>query len=118
MPSRTPSVRVLLLVSAVVPALLAACGGGTPPKLAERADVIVTLDGNKHSCIVALDKEPHGSGVPCKDAVSFVKDELRVPSGSIYDIQTVATVDSAEIASVRDALNNAGYRFIGGRKLP
>jgi hypothetical protein len=102
---------------AFVPLLLVGCGYGTPPKLAERPDVIITLDGKRHACVVALDKEPQGSTVPCKDAVSFVKDELRVPSGSIYDIRTVTTVGNAEIASLRDALNAAGYRFIGGRKL-
>jgi hypothetical protein len=80
--------------------------------------VIITLDGKRHACVVALDKEPQGSTVPCKDAVAFVKDELRVPRGSIYDIRTVATVDNTEIASLGDALNDAGYRFIGGRKLP
>jgi hypothetical protein len=102
-----------------IPILLVGCGSSsTPPKLAERPDVIITLDGKRHTCVVALEKEPQGSTVPCKEAVSFVKDELRVPSGSIYDIHTVANVDSAEIASVRDALNGAGYRFIGGRKLP
>jgi hypothetical protein len=108
-----------LLLSSLVPMLLNACGSsGTPPKLAERPNVIITLDGKRHACVVALDKEPQGSTVPCKEAVSFVKDELRVPEGSIYDIQTVANVDDAEIASVRAALNDAGYRFIGGRKLP
>jgi hypothetical protein len=111
--------RVVLL-SGCIPLLVGGCGAssGTPPKLAERPNVIVTLDGNRHTCIVALDKEPQGSTVPCKEAVSFVKDELRVQPGSIYDIRTVATVGDAEIASVRDALNDAGYRFIGGRKLP
>jgi hypothetical protein len=106
-----------LCLSAFIPLLLVGCGSGTPPKLAERADVIITLDGKRHACVVALDKEPQGSTVACKEAVSFVKDELRVPSGSIYDIRIVANVDNADIASVRDALNGAGYRFIGGRKL-
>lgn len=108
-----------VLVSCFIPLLLIGCGSSsTPPKLAERPDVVITLDGKRHACIVALDKEPQGSTVPCKEAVSFVKDELRVPGGSIYDIHTVATVDNAEVSSVRDALNGAGYRFIGGRKLP
>jgi hypothetical protein len=111
------SFRVVVL-SGFISALLVACGSSTPPKLAERADVIVTLDGKRHTCVVALDKEPQGNTVPCKDAVSFVKEELRVARGSIYDIRTVANVDNTEIASVRDALNDAGYRFIGGRKLP
>ena len=103
---------------ALVPTLLAGCGSDTPPKLAERPNVIITLDGKRHACVVALDKEPQGSTVPCKEAASFVKDELRVPQGAIYDIQTVASVADTEIASVRSALNDAGYRFIGGRKLP
>jgi hypothetical protein len=112
------SSRAVLLFG-FTPILLVACGSSsTPPKLAERPDVIITLDGKRHTCVVALEKEPQGSTVPCKDTVSFVKDELRVPSGSIYDIHIVANVDNAEIASVRDALNGAGYRFIGGRKLP
>jgi hypothetical protein len=114
----TMSFRAVVL-SGFIPILLVGCGSsGTPPKLAERPDVIITLDGKRHTCVVALEKEPQGSTVPCKEAVSFVKDELRVPGGSIYDIHTVANVDNAEIASVRDALNGAGYRFIGGRKLP
>ena len=106
------------LLCALTPMLLVGCGSGTPPKIAEQPDVIITLDGKRHACVVALEKEPQGSTVPCQEAVSFVKDELRVPGGSIYDIRTVANVDNAQIMSVRDALNNAGYRFIGGRKLP
>jgi hypothetical protein len=108
-----------VLLSGLVSILLGGCGSSnTPPKIAEQPNVIITLDGKRHACVVALDKEPQGSSVPCKGAVSFVKDELRVPAGAIYDIRTVATVDDTEIASVRDALNDAGYRFIGGRKLP
>jgi hypothetical protein len=108
-----------VLLSGSIPLLLVDCGSsGTPPKIAERPDVIITLDGKRHACVVALDKEPQGSNVACEEAVSFVKDELRVQRGSIYDIRTVANVDDAEIASVRVALDDAGYRFIGGRKLP
>jgi hypothetical protein len=114
----TMSSRGVLLFG-LIPILLVGCGSSnTPPKLAERPDVIISLDGKLHTCVVALEKEPQGSTVPCKEAVSFVKDELRVPGGSIYDIHTIANVDDAEIANVRDALNGAGYRFIGGRKLP
>jgi hypothetical protein len=108
-----------VLLSGLNPVLLVGCGSSsTPPKIAERPDVIITLDGKRHACVVALDKEPQGSTVACKEAVSFVKDELRVQRGSIYDIRTVANVDDTEIAGVRAALNDAGYRFIGGRKLP
>jgi hypothetical protein len=109
-----------ILLSGFTPMLVCGCGAssGTPPKIAEQPNVVITLDGNRHACVVALDKEPQGSIVPCKEAVSFVKDELRVERGSIYDIRTVANVGDSEIASVRAALDDAGYRFIGGRKLP
>jgi hypothetical protein len=115
---RTPASFRAALLCAGTPLVLVACGSGTPPKIAEQPDVVVTLDGNRHSCSVALQKEPQGSTVPCKEAASFVKDQLRLPVKSIYDIRTVANVDNTQIASVRDALNDAGYRFIGGRKLP
>jgi hypothetical protein len=109
-----------ILLSGFTPILLGGCGAssGTPPKIAERPNVTITLDGNRHACVVALDKEAQGSTVPCKEAVSFVKDELRVQPGSVYDIRTIATVADTEIASVHAALDEAGYRFIGGRKLP
>jgi hypothetical protein len=109
-----------ILLSGFTLMLVVGCGSsfGTPPKIAERPDVIITLDGNRHKCLVALDKEPQGSIVACNEAVSFVKEELRLPGRSIYDIHTVANVGDAEIASVRAALDGAGYRFIGGRKLP
>jgi hypothetical protein len=116
---KVASCRAILL-SGFISMLVVGCGAssGTPPKIAERPNVTITLDGNRHACVVALDKEPQGSTVPCKEAVSFVKDELRVQPGSIYDIHTVATVADTDIASVRAALDDAGYRFIGGRKLP
>ena len=76
--------------------------------------MIVTIDGARHDCIVALYSEPQGSTVSCGDVVPFVRDELRVASGSIYDIRTVPNVDAAERAGVEAALKNAGYRFIRG----
>lgn len=109
-----------LLVFAVASVLLAGCGrsASTPPKIAEKADVIVTLDGKRHACVVALYNEPNGSAIPCSDVVPFVKDELRLPSGSIYDIRTSAGADEAEMARVGASLKGAGYRFIGGRQVP
>jgi hypothetical protein len=78
-----------------------------------KSDVIVTLDGEHHTCVVALISEPQGSTVPCADVVPFVRDELRLASGSIYDIRTIANVDDAERAKLEKNLKGAGYRFIG-----
>jgi hypothetical protein len=80
----------------------------------------VTFDGKRRKCIVALPTEAQGSVISCDDLVSFVQNELKVPSGSIYDLGTVREPDSrlaehdAEIAKVRASLDGAGYRFIGG----
>jgi hypothetical protein len=107
-----------LIMSAIT---LAGCGSSADPpaapKIAARADVIVTLDGDRHSCVVALYNEPQGSIVPCGDVVSFIKDELRVASGAVYDLHTISAVDKDEMARVAGSLNGAGYRFIGGKAL-
>src|SRR5882672_8590582 len=75
--------------------LLAGCGPSAdtpvpvPPPIAARSDVIVTFDGERHACVVALYSEAQGSAISCEDVVPFVRDELRLPSGSIYDIRTI-----------------------------
>jgi hypothetical protein len=108
----------ILIMSAIA---LAGCGPSAspsvPPKIAARADVIVTLDGVRHTCVVALYNEPQGSLVPCSDVVPFIKDELRVASGAVYDVRTIPAVDKDELARVAASLNGAGYRFIGGKAL-
>jgi hypothetical protein len=108
----------ILIMSAIG---LAGCGPtaspSVPPKIAPRADVIVTLDGGRHTCVVALYNEPQGSMVPCSDVVPFIKDELRVASGAVYDVRTIPDVDKDELARVAASLDGAGYRFIGGKAL-
>jgi hypothetical protein len=92
---------------------LAGCGpsANTPGSAAARPDVIITLDGGRHACVVALYSEPQGSAVSCADVVQFVKDELRVASGSIYEIRTVAKADDADRATVEASMKAAGYRL-------
>jgi hypothetical protein len=85
--------------------------GGCGP--AERPDAIVTIDGVRHACVVALHNEAQGSTVPCSDVVAFLRDELRLASGSSYDIRTVPDVDAAEVTGVDASLKAAGYRSIG-----
>ncbi|MDP9008364.1 MAG: hypothetical protein M3N91_06595 [Pseudomonadota bacterium] len=109
------NVRAALAFTAVV-AFLAGCGPSAnapdpaPPPIATKPDVIVTLDGERHTCIVALSSEAQGSAVACDDVVPFVRDELRVPSGSIFDMRTVPKVEQAEVAKVEASLKGAGYR--------
>jgi hypothetical protein len=102
------------------PLLLVGCGSSTnapvpvPAAIAAKPDVIITFDANRHTCLVALANEALGSIVPCADVIPFMRDELRVASGSIYDTRTIGKFDQAEIASTTQHLNEAGYRFIGG----
>jgi hypothetical protein len=116
------SATTLTALTAVTTAVaLAGCGPSAspsvPPKIAARSDVIVTLDGGRHSCVVALYNEAQGSIVPCGDVVPFIKDELRVAGGAVYDVRTIGNVDKDEMARVVASLNGAGYRFMGGRAL-
>jgi hypothetical protein len=99
--------------------LLAGCGTSAntpvpaPPPIAAKPDVTIAFDGERHACVVALSSEAQGSAIPCNDVVPFVRDELRLPSGSIYDIR-IPDVNEAEMAGVGARLKAAGYRFIGG----
>jgi hypothetical protein len=96
--------------------LLPGCGkSGTSSSAAapigSRPDVTVTFDGKRRKCVVALASEAQGSAISCDDVVSFVKEELRLPSGSICDIRRSSDEDEGEIAKVRTSLNSAGYRI-------
>ena len=76
--------------------------------------MIVTVDGKRHACVVALYSEAQGSTISCEDVVAFVKDELRLASGSIYDIRANSDADETVRAGVESSLTGAGYRFFGG----
>jgi hypothetical protein len=108
-----------ILASASALLLVTGCGQsskGPPPaaaSAASRADVTVTFDGKRHKCVVALSSEAQGNSIPCSDVVSFVREELRVPGGSAYDIRKIPDVDETEVAKVTAELNSAGYRFVG-----
>jgi hypothetical protein len=100
--------------------LLSGCGqstntpdSGSAP-IAAKPDVIVTLDGPRHTCVVALVSEEQGSTVSCDEVAAFVRDELKVPNGSIYEIRTIPDVDESDETKVENSLKAAGYRFIGG----
>jgi hypothetical protein len=94
---------------------LAGCGGSASPPnsvptVAAKPDVIVTVDGERHTCLVALSSEAQGSAIACDEVVAFVRDELRVPGGSTYDLKVLPTTNEAETAKVETSLKGAGYR--------
>jgi type IV pilus biogenesis protein CpaD/CtpE len=109
--------RNLLLAAAC--ASLAGCGSSTnapvpaSPPASAKPDVVVTVDATRHACVVALANEANGSTIACGDVVSFVKQELRLPSGSICDIRTTPGGDAAQAAGVAAGLSGAGYRIKG-----
>ena len=110
-----------VLASITICASIAGCGRSvdTPvpdaAPIAARPDVIITFDGERHACVVARYSEAQGSAIACGAVVSYLKDDLGLPSGSIFDIRTIPDVSEAEVASVSASLKGAGYRFIGGR---
>jgi hypothetical protein len=92
-------------------AFLAACGSGSDvPAPKSKADVTVTLDEVHHVCNVALSNEAQASSIPCADVASFLRDELRLPSGAVYDLHGAQKADSAELADISAKLKSAGYR--------
>jgi hypothetical protein len=119
-------IRFSVLFAALAPfgSMLVGCdsSGNAPPAastaatpvIAAKPDVIITFDGAHHACVVALYSEAQGSTIPCTDLVPFIRDELRLKSGAIYDTRTDAKADTADIQKATASLNEAGYRFIGG----
>jgi hypothetical protein len=109
-----------ILASNLVAMLLAGCSpsANTDPKIAEKADFTITVDGKHHACDVALSKETQGSSIPCAEVVPFLRDQLRLRGGSIYDAHIIPDTDAAEMGGLRASLKGAGYRFIGGRNDP
>jgi uncharacterized metal-binding protein len=114
-PSPMIDIRAVLASTAVLMSVTG-CGQSTPVQapIASKPNVIVTLDGKSHACVVALYSETTGNSIACADVAAFVRDELRLPKRSIYDIRTIAKVDDAEVAKVGASLKGAGYRYIGG----
>ena len=104
----------LLSVSALV---LIGCGSSTAPAtaaIAGKPDVVITFDGTHHACVVALPSEPNGNTIPCAELIAFLRDELRLAKGAIYDTHVTGKVDDSEVAKTNQSLQDAGYRFIGG----
>lgn len=114
---KSPERRQASFVAVMMLVLLGGCGSATPPRIAEKPDVTITFDGQHHACAVALYTEAQGSTIPCGELIPFLRDELRLKRGSIYDVRTIPVVDEAEMARVGANLQEAGYRFIGGRKV-
>jgi hypothetical protein len=112
---------LFLSASISVLMLLAGCGSSTQapasqtaPPMAAKADLIVTVDGAQHICLVALKSESQGNSIPCADLIAFLRDELRVPNGAVYDLRT-NSADKAEMAKLRANLSDAGYRSVDGQ---
>lgn len=111
---------LLWSILAASPALLAACGSShkapapVSAQMTPNPAVIITFDGDRNMCVVALSREDQGNIIPCADVVPFIRDELRVASDAIYDTRTIGKFDAAEMAKTTQSLNSAGYRFNGG----
>jgi hypothetical protein len=109
--------RVFAIFAAL---LLIGCGSSNnapapvPAVMTAHPAAVITFDGERHMCVVALSSEAQGSIVPCADLVPFMRDELRLASGSIYDTRTIGKFDAAEVAKTTQSLKDAGYRFNGG----
>jgi hypothetical protein len=48
------------------------------PPIASRPDVIVTFDGERHACVVALFDEATGHAMSCEGVLPFIGDDLKL----------------------------------------
>jgi len=109
-----------LFTAVVVCTSLAGCGHSVsapiPPTepIAASPDVTVTIDGQRHACVVSLSNQINGRAIACSLVVAYLQDELRLPRNSIYDIHTVPDIGESEMTVLDAQLKAAGFRFIGG----
>jgi hypothetical protein len=111
---RIGSIAATLTFSVLLPGCGKSGTSSSAAPIGTRSDVTVTFDGKRRKCAVKLSSEAQGSSISCDDVVPFVKEELRLPSGSFYDIRTGSEGDEGEIDKIRASLNSAGYRLAGG----
>jgi hypothetical protein len=109
--------KIIVLTAAFV--WLTGCGSSTDAPapvsstIGAKPDVVVTVDGARHACVVALASEAIGSIIPCDEVVSFAREQLRVASGSTFDVRTASGGDITQAAKAEADLKDAGYRFVG-----
>lgn len=106
-----------LCVAAAVLISLAGCGRSSnspssPPPGAAKPDIIVTVDGEHHACVVTKYGEPTGSTIGCSDVVAFVKDELRVRDGASYELRSSSSADRVEANKIKAVLDGVGFQFV------
>ena len=109
-------------VFAAASILVAACGSrsaepatdASSPSSSEKADVTIVVEGASHACVVSLASEAQGSSIPCKEVIAFIKEQLRVASGSSYDLR-LRGAEEADAVALRLSLRDAGYRPWSGR---
>lgn len=86
---------------------------GPTRSLAMKADVLVIFNGPENTCEVVL-----GGGAPTSllftDVVGYLVNDLKLPTGTLFDITTVPDVKIREYEYVLAALKAAGYRLTPG----
>ena len=115
-----PRVRGLVCLSLISIALYGCTEGEqttTSVEVPEGAHFVLTFDGPHGNCIVALDKNIHGTRVPCREVVSYLRDSPRVTAESRFDLITISDVNAEEYEEVMAALKQAGYRQAATTKI-
>jgi hypothetical protein len=77
-------------------------------------DAVITINGERHVCIVAVKDRSPDHWMACDAVVAFLQDEIKLRAGAVYDIRTVPDVDEADIHRLSKGLKIAGYHYLQG----
>jgi hypothetical protein len=110
--------RAIFLTISIA-ATLVGCGHSVPSPIqatspAPTPDVIVTMDGPHHTCVVAKYNEMHSQAIDCTAVASYFRDELGLSGGTFYDLRTIPDVSEVDMTYLQASLGSAGYHLIGG----
>jgi len=89
------------------------------PKDARKSDganVFVTFSGTPTQCEIRMDGSAAWRALPCANVLSYFREDLKLAAGATFFVSDLG-IHGPEIASVNSALEAAGYRSVGSRRI-
>lgn len=74
------------------------------------ADIVVTLDGPGNCCAISKPGNAIKQSMPCREVPAYVAKKLKLPRGSLFELETIPDVNAAEFDQVMSDLKSAGYQ--------
>jgi hypothetical protein len=89
---------------------------GRDARKVDGANVFVTFHGAPTQCDVRTGLSAARHAVPCGDVPSYIREDLKLAAGATFAVFDLGN-HGPEVASLKSALESAGYHSVGGRRI-